>query len=47
LKYQTNIFKLKKNNEKRAITPRSGNQIYLKIAGHVDLNQLNMFSVDT
>ena len=36
-----------KNDEKRAITPRRGNQIYFKIAGHVDLDKLNMFSVYT
>jgi hypothetical protein len=42
LKYQSKIFKLKKKNEKRAITPRW----VIKIAGHVDLDKLNMFSVN-
>jgi hypothetical protein len=32
-----------KNYEKRAITPRR----VIKIAGHVDLDKLNMFSVYT
>jgi hypothetical protein len=32
-----------KNDEKRAITPRR----VIKIAGHVDLDKLNMFSVYT
>ena len=33
----------KKNDEKRAITPRR----VIKIAGHVDLDKLNMFSIYT
>ena len=36
-----------KNDEKRAITLKTGNQIYFKITGHVDLDKLNMFSVYT
>jgi hypothetical protein len=38
------MFKFKKNNEKRAITPRRV-IIYFKIAGHVDLDMLHMFAV--
>ena len=33
-----------KNDEKRGITPR---RVIFKIAGHVDLDKLNMFSVYT
>ena len=34
-----------KNDEKKGNYSQTGNQIYFKIAGHVDLDRLNMFSV--
>jgi hypothetical protein len=37
------MFKLKKKGN----NSYTGNQIYFKIAGHVDLDKLNMFSVYT
>ena len=36
-----------KNDEKKGNISQMGNQIYFKIAGHVDLDKLNMFSVYT
>ena len=36
-----------KNDEKKGNNSQTGNQIYFKIAGHVDLDKLNMFSVYT
>jgi hypothetical protein len=47
LKYQTKIFKLKKKNLKKGNNSLTGNQIYFKTAGHVDLDKLNMFAVYT
>ena len=36
-----------KHDEKKGNNSLTGNQIYFKIAGHVDLDKLNMFSVYT
>ena len=36
-----------KNDEEKGNNSQTGNQIYFKIAGHVDLDKLNMFSVYT
>ena len=36
-----------KDDEKKGKYSQTGNQIYFKIAGHVDLDKLNMFSVYT
>ena len=36
-----------KNDNKKGNNSQTGNQIYFKIAGHVDHEKLNMFSVYT
>ena len=38
------MFKLKKK-KKKGNNASTGNQIYFKIAGHVDLDMLHMFAV--
>ena len=42
------MFKLKKKKKKKkGNNSKTGIKIYFKIAGHVDLDKLNMFSVYT
>ena len=48
MKYKTKSIKKKKKQWwKKGNNSKMGYQIYLKIAGYVDLDMLNMFAVST